>query len=199
MIRLPWQHSGATGVSPVPRCQHGRHARGTHRSQLDNARDGNVGQRRGVRQIASPTRRFVRGFTCPARVAILLIGLAAMPLGAQEPTALEAAATLEQAFVDAIARAERSVVAIARYRQDPLAPDGSGEGPFPFAPGRSAREASAPNEFAAGVVIDRRGYILTNYHVLGDPTQNAYKVWVNRRPIWAVTVQPVPLPVCSHW
>lgn len=124
-------------------------------------------------------------------VAILSINVVAMPSDAQEPTALEAAETLEKAFVDAIARAEKSVVAIARYRQDPLVSNRVGQGPLQFTPGQSARGASAPNEFAAGVVIDRRGYILTNYHVLGDPTKNVYKVWVNRRPFWAVSVQPV--------
>jgi serine protease Do len=117
--------------------------------------------------------------------------LAAVPLTAQEPTALEAAVTLENAFVDAIARAEKSVVAIARYRQPSAGLNRPGEGPIPLAPGQPPSGADAPNEFATGVVIDRRGYILTNYHVLGDPTENVYRVWVNRRPFWAVSVQPV--------
>ena len=46
-----------------------------------------------------------------------------------------------------------------------------------------------PNEFATGVVIDRQGHILTNYHVLGDPEENDYYVWVQRRPFRATRVE----------
>ena len=42
-----------------------------------------------------------------------------------------------------------------------------------------------PNEFASGVVIDRQGYILTNYHVLGDPAQNRLPRLGQRRPFKA--------------
>jgi serine protease Do len=76
---------------------------------------------------------------------------------AQEHTGLEAAAAIEQAMIDAIARCERSVVAISRVRRDEseqLAPE----------PGQSD---FVPNEFATGVVIDAHGLILTNAHVLG--------------------------------
>ena len=52
-------------------------------------------------------------------------------------------------------------------------------------------DETAPNEYATGVVIDPQGYILTNYHVLGDPAQNDYQVWVNRRPFKALGVQKV--------
>ena len=80
------------------------------------------------------------------------------PLAAQEVNGLAAAAAIEEAMINAIAKAEKSVVAIARIRGDqqalgtidPRSPD------------------FVPNEFATGVVVDRRGLILTNYHVLRD-------------------------------
>lgn len=109
-------------------------------------------------------------------------------LDAQEPTALEAALAIEKALVDAVGRADKSVVAIARYRKDRPAPP-RGRFGTPFRPGADAEDA--PNEFAAGVVIDRRGYIVTNYHVLGDPAENTYRVWVKRRPFQAVSVMTV--------
>ena len=107
----------------------------------------------------------------------------------QTATAPDAAVALEAAFVDSIARAERSVVAITRYRL----PD-SGNSPgdsdtLPFAPGSSRFDGPAPHEFATGVVIDAQGYILTNYHVLGNPAKNAYKVWIDRKPYEAVDVR----------
>jgi len=121
--------------------------------------------------------------------AALLSTALGAPLAAQEPTALDAALALEKTLVDAIAGADKSVVAIARYRNDsPRAPNGSVR--IPSFPTRRSDE-DAPNEFATGVVIDRQGYILTNYHVLGDPTKNTYKVWVKRRPFQAISVMTV--------
>jgi len=120
---------------------------------------------------------------------VLLLTLVRSPqLGAQEPNALEAALAIEKALVDAVARADKSVVAIARYRKDRPTPPGGRFG-TPFRPGADPEDA--PNEFATGVVIDRRGYIVTNYHVLGDPAENTYKVWVKRRPFQVVSVMTV--------
>jgi serine protease Do len=122
----------------------------------------------------------------------VLFGVTAAPsLSAQEPNALDAALTLEKAVVEAIQRAEKSVVAIARVRNDgPALAPGTTLLP-PLVP-RFSGEASAghllPNEFGAGVVIDRQGFILTNYHVLGDPAKNDYYVWANRRPFKVVSV-----------
>lgn len=115
-----------------------------------------------------------------------------------EPPALDAALALEQAVVNAIAAAERSVVAIARFRtDDPARPGlddwtvqlwpGGAVGPVPML----ADRVQVPDEFAAGVVIDRRGYILTNFHVLGDPDKNRYLVMAGRRPLEAVQVLTV--------
>jgi len=120
---------------------------------------------------------------------VLLCPVFGASLAAQELTGLDAALAMEKALVDAVARADKSVVAIARYLNDsPLATNGPVR--MPSFPGRRSDE-DAPNEFATGVVIDRQGYILTNYHVLGDPTKNTYKVWVKRRPFQAISVMTV--------
>lgn len=103
---------------------------------------------------------------------------------------------VQQAVIEAIARAEKSVVAIARVRKGQ---DGIGSGPplpdTPLDPTRPALGNAlptspdfVPQEFATGVVIDRQGYVVTNYHVLGDPRDNDYYVWVQRRPFQAVRV-----------
>ncbi len=111
----------------------------------------------------------------------ILIGAAAIagkmpvPASAQEPTGLQAAAALESVLVDAIAKAEKSVVAVARFRpgtaidEEKISPD------------------LVPDEFGSGVVIDAKGLIVTRYHVLGKieekiDKQNIYYVWVQRRP-----------------
>ena len=130
-------------------------------------------------------------------VALIVYGcLAHRTMFAQEPpapqqptTSLDAAVALEGAFVDAIARAERSVVAITRYRLPAPGTVARDSGVLPFARGSSRSEDPAPHEFATGVVIDPQGYILTNYHVLGNPAQNTYKVWINRKPYEAVDVR----------
>lgn len=127
--------------------------------------------------------------------AVVLVTFPVGPLmgvAAQEPAALDAAVALEKTVTEAIARAEKSVVAIARYRKGRLPPAQGGGQPAPFVPGRAGGlDDTAPNEYATGVVIDRQGSILTNYHVLGDPSENDYRVWVQRRPFAAIGVQKV--------
>ena len=103
--------------------------------------------------------------------------------GPQAATASQAAA-VQQAVVGAIARAERSVVAIAGYRKagrqervgifelersffDPEKPRRPGHDPLAERP--AAR-------FATGVAIEK-GRIVTCYHALGDPRAFTYRVW----------------------
>ncbi len=124
----------------------------------------------------------------------LLALAAAAPARGQEPSGIEAAAAMEKVLVEAIARGEKSVVAIARVRKDEpnetfrfeSRPDPFGRrlnvvpGPQPTDPG------FVPSEYGAGVVVDRRGLILTAYHVLGEesdyyvttPDRKVYRAWV---------------------
>ena len=61
----------------------------------------------------------------------------------QEATGLDAAVALERAFVDVIARCEKSVVAVARARK------GTGTA-------KLTDPMFVPNEFGTGVVVDRQ-------------------------------------------
>ncbi|MFO7902023.1 MAG: trypsin-like peptidase domain-containing protein, partial [Pirellulaceae bacterium] len=121
------------------------------------------------------------------------------PLGAsgQQLDQHQAAVGVQQAMVEAIASAERSVVAIARVRKHARGlSDQPGRDGFPAVRGGVPRlqvppssPDFVPQEFATGVVIDRDGHILTNYHVLGKPQENDYYVWVQRRPFRATRVE----------
>ena len=110
---------------------------------------------------------------------------------ADEPSGLQAAIALEQVLVEAIARAEKSVVAIARVRADVNRLDFTDENADdrPFVIPRfvlpkpdPTNPEFVPNEFGTGVVVDRAGLIVTNYHVLGDIAKSSYWVWVDRKP-----------------
>ena len=89
-----------------------------------------------------------------------------------EATGLQLAAAMERLLVDAIAQAERSVVAIARVKTGEAPPVANlGGRPDLFDRFRPRRSTPAdpdfiPNEFGTGVVVDRRGLILTHYHVV---------------------------------
>ena len=128
-------------------------------------------------------------------LALLALGSAIAPATAQEPSGLEAAATLEKVLVDAIARAEKSVVAIARVRRESpgdalrfeFRPDPFGRRPVPVAPLQPTDPNFIPNDFGAGVVIDRRGLILTAYHLLGDDSD--YYVTAHDRRMFRATVK----------
>jgi serine protease Do len=106
----------------------------------------------------------------------------------QQPTGVQAAAAIEEAMVTAIAKAEKSVVAIARVRRrENEAIDFSVS---QFGRSQSADQASPgtpefiPNEYATGVVVGAEGEILTAHHVLQEdcdywittPERKIYKV-----------------------
>ena len=83
---------------------------------------------------------------------------------------------LEKAVVDVIARAEKSVVAIARVRRDPagetaaleVRPDPFGRRPSgPSLPNPTDPDF-VPNEYGAGVIVDSGGLILTTNRFLAD-------------------------------
>jgi serine protease Do len=117
--------------------------------------------------------RFLRWILIGAAV---IAGMDAARALAQEPSGLAAAAALETLLVDTIAKAERSVVAVARIRNSDGALDDEAR----------AQDATqpdfVPDGFGSGVVVDAKGLILTNYHVLGDRERSTYYVWVQRKP-----------------
>ena len=105
---------------------------------------------------------------------------------AQEPTPLATATAMQRLVVEAIERAEKSVVAIARVRREASPPLIADEIGIPAIPGLGAPDptdrAFVPSEFGSGVVIDAKGLILTNAHVIGDHRSADYFVWVHRKP-----------------
>jgi len=126
----------------------------------------------------------------------LLLLLALMPgaVGAQEPSARKLAVALEDALAAAIARAERSVVAIARVERVPsgetlnleFRPDPFGGATIPSSL-RPTDPDFIPNEYATGVVVDRQGLILTAYHVLGE--ESDYYVTTHDRRVFLASVK----------
>ncbi|MFH1920032.1 MAG: trypsin-like peptidase domain-containing protein [Planctomycetota bacterium] len=113
----------------------------------------------------------------------------------QEPSALGVATAMEQVVVDAIARAERSVVAIARVEKPragetlnlEFRPDPFGERTTLFGSPRPTDPDFIPNEYGTGVVVDRQGLILTAYHVLGEDSD--YYVTTHDRKVFLATVK----------
>lgn len=117
-----------------------------------------------------------------AALGALLAGRGfALAQEASPPPAL--AIALEEALVHAIERAEASVVSIMRIN---LGPDSGtarlGREPFIIGGDRVARGTLGldpsdpdfvPNEMGAGVVVDPRGLVLTNFHVVRETTSDS--------------------------
>jgi len=111
-----------------------------------------------------------------------LVVVAADAVRSDEASGLGAAIAVENALVQTIAAAERSVVAIARVRKV----QGDDSVRLEFRPDPFGRKLSVgkplpptdpsfvPNEYATGIVVDRRGMILTASHVLGDENDHYY-------------------------
>jgi serine protease Do len=112
-----------------------------------------------------------------ARQRLLSIGVlcAVVPLSVNAQTGANqtGAIDIESAITAAIERAEQSVVAIARGRRPQ---------PNTELVDTSLMDTSLiPKEFGTGVIVDARGLILTNYHLLGNVEDSAYAVWHNKR------------------
>ncbi len=130
-------------------------------------------------------RFFVAMAVCLTSFSLPLAG----QVFAQPPEGLAAALSLQQSLVAAIESAEKSVVAIARVRNDPSRFGGPTAGLRDN--GRLAGLGDprlnphspefVPNEYGAGVVVSQDGLILTAAHVLGDVEKNSYVVWVDRK------------------
>jgi serine protease Do len=75
-------------------------------------------------------------------------------------------AALQQALIETIARNEKSVVSIARVRNEILQERGFNPQVLRSSP--LDDPDFIPTEYGTGVVVDAKGLILTNYHVLGE-------------------------------
>jgi serine protease Do len=163
----------------------------------------------GRRQNTGVARRKNVSVFCLLPFAFLSFCLLPLIAFAQDGTAeadsdpqaaadLELVSAVERVVSRAIARAERSVVSIARRKRttSPLATADSHPAFRGFGQDTStpADAGFAANEFASGVVIDARGLILTNRHVLGDePEQNDFFVTTVDRKVFAVKMADRPV------
>ncbi len=132
----------------------------------------------------------------PFITTLVLCAAVAAPLRAQEPpSGIEAAAAIERVLVDVIARSENSVVAVARVRKERPGetfqleprPDPFGRRPAPLTSPQPGDPDFMPNEYGTGVVVDRRGLVLTAYHVLGEDSD--YYVTTADRSVYKATVK----------
>jgi S1-C subfamily serine protease len=129
-------------------------------------------------------------------VAAMMILAASAPEGrGDEPSDVQVASTMQDVLADAIARAERSVVAIARVRKEPASealrpefrPDAFGRRIVAPSPPQPTDANFVPNEYGTGVIIDRRGLVLTAYHVLGEASE--YYVTTSGRRIFKASIK----------
>jgi len=103
---------------------------------------------------------------------------------AQDAADLRAAAAVERVMVNAIDKAGKSVVAIARV--DPLETPRNGDRLQPRQ--RSPSDPGfIPDHFGTGVIVDRAGFIVTQYHVIGSKSEH-YVTTVERN-VYRATVQ----------
>jgi serine protease Do len=123
------------------------------------------------------------------------IGLAlCATAAAQGPSGTDVLAAAEKVLTETIARAEKSVVAIARVRKEQpgetlhleFRPDAFSRRLGPPSPSLPTDPNFVPNEYGTGVVLDRHGLILTAYHVLGEDSdyyvttteRKLYRAWI---------------------
>jgi len=126
---------------------------------------------------------------------LALLGLATGGALGGEQSGLAAAAAIEKALVDVIAGAEKSVVAIARVRKErpgetftlELRPDPFDRTLAPATAPEPTDPDFIPNEYGTGVVVDRRGLILTAYHVLGE--ESDYYVRTHDRKVYRARIK----------
>lgn len=106
-----------------------------------------------------------------------------------DQSALELVSAIEEVTISAIDRAQRSVVAIARVARgrapaaqlDQLGIDQFRLGnPFPLQNTPDSPEF-VPTLFGSGIVISDDGFVVTCGHVLGDPREHDYYVWLDKQ------------------
>jgi serine protease Do len=114
---------------------------------------------------------------------------------AEEVSAPAAVAALEGAVTAAISRVGPSVVAIARVRKEKpgevfnleFRPDAFGRRTLPPVAAAPTDPDFLPNEYGTGVVIDRRGLILTAYHVLAP--ESDYYVTTHEHKVYPAQIK----------
>ncbi|MEK6248093.1 MAG: trypsin-like peptidase domain-containing protein, partial [Planctomycetales bacterium] len=99
-------------------------------------------------------------------------------LSAEQPSGLAAAVAMEEVVIDAIAKSEKSVVAIGIF--SPVGNDVRGRVPGnqrfnPDDKEQTPHLEAIPDFYGTGVVLDAKGLILTNHHVLKRKTKAAKK------------------------
>jgi serine protease Do len=130
----------------------------------------------------------------PVLIFFVLICMAGWGV-AQETSDRSLATAIEKTIIDAIARAENSVVAIARVRKEQpgenfpleIRPDPFGSRPIISSVPQPTDPDFIPDEYGTGVVIDRRGLILTAYHVLGEDSE--YYVTTSDRKVYKASIK----------
>ena len=96
--------------------------------------------------------------------------------------AAEFVAAIELATKKAIAKAEKSVVAISRVPTNKRSSNRAFLAPMNLSLDAEFDDPAAdpdfvPNFFGTGVVLSEDGYIVTCAHLLGAPNENEYHVW----------------------
>lgn len=120
---------------------------------------------------------------------------------AADPSALESVTAFQQVIVDAIASSDRSVVSIARVAkvaEGDTARADTQPNMIPFAAVLNAglnqspdptNPDFVPSAFATGVVLDRRGLVLTNHHVLALQEPSDFYITTAARKVFKATVK----------
>lgn len=134
-------------------------------------------------------------FGFAAKLVALLVWLATTSPSTHAQDASQILALVEDATTSAIARAEPSVVAIARTRKERRSQDRNRLGSLrldaPLDLNDPIQDPDfVPRFFGSGVIVSEDGFIVTCSHLLGDPKTYDYHVWLNRKHYRATVVSP---------
>lgn len=138
---------------------------------------------------------FLTGTACLTAAACLFVFLLSCPAAAQNYADREGIISFERTLVDVIEKSEKTVVAIARVRKEQpdddfkieIRPDAFARSFVPLDQPLPTDPDFIPNEYAAGVIIDSSGLILTVYHALGDDSEYYVTTW--DRKVYKATVR----------
>lgn len=108
-------------------------------------------------------------------------------------------AAAETAVQQAIDKAAPSVVAVGRFRKGPGGRQQALNDQDFNLPGvgrvisQFTVQETLPTEFGSGVIISEDGLILTCYHVLDDPEENEYFVWLSKESTPGIEMEREPI------